>query len=163
ATIGRGFAIVDFGRFRFSGVKAWVLWLFVHLMKLVEFQNRLLVLVQWAGNYFTRNRAARLITNEELPPRPEPPPTSPPASPPPPPPERAGGRGGGGGRPRPGAGRDAKARAAARPRPPPPPAFPPADGQDRGQGQVRLVNGPPGPGDASKDRHIPPLQLAQQV
>ena len=41
------------------------MWLFVHLMYLVEFENKILVLVQWGWYYFSRNRAARLITGEE--------------------------------------------------------------------------------------------------
>jgi len=70
ATIGRAAAVVDMGAIKFAGVLAWLTWLFVHLMKLVQFQNRLLVLVQWSWNYLTRNRAARLITGESpLPPR----------------------------------------------------------------------------------------------
>ncbi|MEJ2236670.1 MAG: NAD(P)/FAD-dependent oxidoreductase [Gemmatimonadales bacterium] len=63
ATIGRAAAVADFGRLRFSGYPAWLLWLFVHLMYLVEFENRVLVLVQWAWNYFTRHRGARLIAH----------------------------------------------------------------------------------------------------
>lgn len=62
ATIGRDHAVADFGRFRFGGFVAWVLWLFIHLMYLVEFDNRLIVLIQWAWSYMTRNRGARLIT-----------------------------------------------------------------------------------------------------
>lgn len=63
ATIGRAAAVADLGRhLRFSGYPAWLLWLFVHLMYLVEFQNRVLVLIQWAWHYFTRNRGARIIT-----------------------------------------------------------------------------------------------------
>jgi NADH dehydrogenase len=64
ATIGRAAAVVDLGWFRFSGFLAWLVWLFVHLMSLVTFGNRLLVLIQWAWNYITRNRSARLITGE---------------------------------------------------------------------------------------------------
>jgi NADH dehydrogenase len=64
ATIGRAAAVADFGRLRFSGYPAWLLWLFVHLMYLVEFENRVLVFVQWAWSYFTRNRGARLIAHE---------------------------------------------------------------------------------------------------
>ncbi len=63
ATIGRSAAVADFGRFKFSGFIAWVLWLVVHLMNLVSFRNRLLVLVQWGWNYLTYDRSARLITN----------------------------------------------------------------------------------------------------
>jgi NADH dehydrogenase len=62
ATIGRGAAVADLGFLRFSGFFAWLVWLFVHLLYLVEFSNRVLVLLQWAWNYFTRNRSARLIT-----------------------------------------------------------------------------------------------------
>jgi NADH dehydrogenase len=64
ATIGRNAAVADFGRLRFGGYLAWLAWLFIHLMYLVEFENRLLVLMQWGWNYFTRNRAARLITGQ---------------------------------------------------------------------------------------------------
>jgi NADH dehydrogenase len=63
ATIGRAAAVADMGRLRFSGYPAWLLWLFVHLMFLIEFQNRVLVLIQWAWHYFTRNRGARIITD----------------------------------------------------------------------------------------------------
>jgi NADH dehydrogenase len=65
AVIGRGAAVAQIGRLRFSGFPAWLLWLFVHLMYLVEFDNRLLVLIQWAWNYITWNRSARLITGED--------------------------------------------------------------------------------------------------
>ena len=61
ATIGRKAAVADFGRVRFSGFPAWLLWLGIHLFFLIEFENRVLVLIQWAWNYFTRNRGARLI------------------------------------------------------------------------------------------------------
>jgi NADH dehydrogenase len=64
ATIGRKKAVAEIGRFRFWGLPAWLAWLFVHLLYLAEFQNRVLVLVQWGWNYFTRNRSARLITAE---------------------------------------------------------------------------------------------------
>jgi NADH:quinone reductase (non-electrogenic) len=62
AVIGRNAAVADVGGWRFNGFLAWLAWLFIHLMYLVEFDNRLLVLVQWAWNYFTWNRGARLIT-----------------------------------------------------------------------------------------------------
>ncbi len=62
ATIGRSKAVADIGWIKLSGFPAWVTWLFVHIMYLVQFQNRVLVLVQWAFNYFTRGRGARLIT-----------------------------------------------------------------------------------------------------
>ncbi len=62
ATIGRKKAVAEIAGLRFSGLFAWLTWLFVHLMYLAEFQNRVLVLVQWGWNYVTRNRSARLIT-----------------------------------------------------------------------------------------------------
>jgi NADH dehydrogenase len=68
ATIGRAAAVADLGWVRLSGYPAWLAWLFVHLIYLVEFENRVLVLFQWAWNYFTQNRAARLITHPEEPP-----------------------------------------------------------------------------------------------
>ena len=62
ATIGRAAAVADFGRIHIAGYFAWLTWLFVHLMYLVGFDNRLLVIIKWAYGYFTRNRGARLIT-----------------------------------------------------------------------------------------------------
>jgi NADH dehydrogenase len=64
ATIGRTAAVADLGWVRFAGLPAWLAWLFIHILFLIQFQNRLLVLIQWAWNYFTRNRSARLITGE---------------------------------------------------------------------------------------------------
>jgi NADH dehydrogenase len=66
ATIGRSMAVAKIGRWKFAGVFAWLTWLFVHLMQLVSFENRVLVLLQWMWNYFTRNRSARLITGKQL-------------------------------------------------------------------------------------------------
>ncbi|MCH7473159.1 MAG: NAD(P)/FAD-dependent oxidoreductase [Gemmatimonadetes bacterium] len=65
ATIGRSAAVAKFGRFGFAGFPAWLLWLFVHILALIEFENRVLVAVQWAWNYFTRNRGARLIVGRD--------------------------------------------------------------------------------------------------
>ncbi len=62
ATIGRASAVADLGWVRLSGFLAWLAWLFIHILFLIEFENRMLVLFQWAWNYFTRNRSARLIT-----------------------------------------------------------------------------------------------------
>ena len=62
ATIGRASAIADFGRVHLSGFPGWLVWLFVHIMKLVGFRNRVLVLIQWASAYFTYQRSVRLIT-----------------------------------------------------------------------------------------------------
>jgi NADH dehydrogenase len=65
ATIGRNAAVVDLHWVRFSGLLAWLTWLFVHLINIIEFDNRIMILGQWAWNYFTRNRSARLITGTE--------------------------------------------------------------------------------------------------
>ncbi len=65
ATIGRSRAIADFGRVRFAGRLAWYLWLFVHIMYLVGFRNRLMVLIEWAYAYFTSQAGVRLITDVE--------------------------------------------------------------------------------------------------
>jgi NADH dehydrogenase len=65
AVIGRFSAVADFGMFRISGAFAWLVWLFVHLMYLVGFQNRVLVFVQWGFHYLTFYRGARLITGAE--------------------------------------------------------------------------------------------------
>ena len=62
ATIGRNKAVADFGKLHIAGFFAWLTWVFVHLMYLVEFENRFLVLSEWVYNYVTRNRGARLIT-----------------------------------------------------------------------------------------------------
>jgi NADH dehydrogenase len=64
ATIGRAEAVADFGRIRFTGFTAWLMWLFVHLLYLAGFDNRLVVLIEWTYNYITRNRGARLITGD---------------------------------------------------------------------------------------------------
>ena len=63
-TIGRSNAVVQLKRYRSSGFFAWLLWLFVHVTRIVELENRVLVMMQWAWNYFTFNRSARLITGE---------------------------------------------------------------------------------------------------
>jgi NADH:ubiquinone reductase (H+-translocating) len=65
ATIGRAAAVADLGWVWLSGWLAWMAWLFVHILYLIQFDNRVLVLFQWAWNYFTRNRSARLITGED--------------------------------------------------------------------------------------------------
>ena len=65
AVIGRNAAVANIKGFRFSGILAWFIWVFVHIRFLIEFDNKLLVLTQWAWNYFTRKRGARLITGDE--------------------------------------------------------------------------------------------------
>jgi NADH:ubiquinone reductase (H+-translocating) len=61
ATIGRASAIADFGRFRLTGLLAWLAWLFVHILNLIGFRNRVAVMIQWAWAYLTYQRAIRLI------------------------------------------------------------------------------------------------------
>jgi NADH:ubiquinone reductase (H+-translocating) len=65
ATIGRSRAIADFGKVRVTGWLAWVLWLFVHIMYLVGFRNRIVVFIEWAYAYFTYQAGVRLITDVE--------------------------------------------------------------------------------------------------
>lgn len=62
ATIGRNRAVADLNWIHFSGFPAWLSWLFIHVMYLVGFRNRILVLIQWAWAYVTFNKGARLIT-----------------------------------------------------------------------------------------------------
>jgi NADH:ubiquinone reductase (H+-translocating) len=64
ATIGRGAAVADLNWLQISGLPAWLIWIFIHLLYIVQFQNRLLVLLQWAWLYITFDRSARLITGE---------------------------------------------------------------------------------------------------
>jgi NADH dehydrogenase len=62
ATIGRGAAVAQIGRYKVSGVVAWLLWLFVHIFFLIGFRNRVMVLLEWAWSYLSYDRGARLIT-----------------------------------------------------------------------------------------------------
>jgi NADH dehydrogenase len=62
AVLGRGAAVADLGRVRLWGFPAWLFWCFVHIMKLVGFRNRAIVLLEWAWAYVTWQRGARLIT-----------------------------------------------------------------------------------------------------
>ncbi len=66
ATIGRGAAVADLNFMTLAGLPAWLVWIFIHLMYIVEFQNRLLVFMQWMWLYVTFDRAARLITGKNL-------------------------------------------------------------------------------------------------
>ena len=62
ATIGRASAVADLGWLRLKGYLGWLAWLFVHILNLIGFRNRLVVMVQWAWSYFSYQRAIRLIT-----------------------------------------------------------------------------------------------------
>ncbi len=65
ATIGRAAAVADFGWLRVSGYIGWLLWLFVHILFLIGFRNRLSVMLQWATAYATYQRSVRLITGAQ--------------------------------------------------------------------------------------------------
>ena len=65
ATIGRRRAIVEFGRFKFGGFFAWLTWLFIHVLYLVGFKNRIEVVLNWSWNYFAFSRGARLIVGKD--------------------------------------------------------------------------------------------------
>jgi NADH dehydrogenase len=65
SVIGRHSAVADIGSMRFSGFFAWLIWVFVHIYYLIEFDNKLVVFIQWTWSYFTRKRGARLITGDE--------------------------------------------------------------------------------------------------
>jgi NADH dehydrogenase len=64
ATIGRSAAIAQRGRIKLAGFWAWVLWLFVHILWLIGFRNRFLVMAEWAWTYWRYERGARLITGD---------------------------------------------------------------------------------------------------
>ncbi len=65
ATIGRASAVVSIGKINLTGFIAWVTWLFVHLMYLVGFRSRYIVMTEWAWTYFTHSRGAALITGDQ--------------------------------------------------------------------------------------------------
>ena len=67
ATIGRAKAIAEIGRVRLTGFVAWLAWLFVHILFLIGFRNRVAVFLEWAWSYLTWQRGARLITGEVRP------------------------------------------------------------------------------------------------
>ena len=66
AVIGRAAAVADIFGLHISGLPAWLVWLFVHLMYIVEFQSRILVFIQWGFEYLTFSRGARLITGSAV-------------------------------------------------------------------------------------------------
>lgn len=61
ATIGRNKAVVDIGKLKFGGFLAWIIWMFIHLVSLVGFRNKIIVLSNWVWNYFTYDKGTRLI------------------------------------------------------------------------------------------------------
>ena len=64
ATVGRNRAVVDMGKIRFQGIFAWFVWMFVHLMSLVGFRNKLVTFVNWVWSYFSYDRGTRLIIRQ---------------------------------------------------------------------------------------------------
>ncbi len=64
AVIGQNKAVADLNFGRFSGFVAWIIWVFAHIYYLIEFDNKLIVMIQWAWNYITLGRGARLITEK---------------------------------------------------------------------------------------------------
>ena len=71
ATVGRSFAVVQSGKFKFSGFIAWLAWLAIHVLYLITFKNRILVLIQWTWSYLTWAQGARLITGSSITERPK--------------------------------------------------------------------------------------------
>ena len=65
AIIGRGSAVADIRGLRFSGLLAWLAWLFLHIFELIGFRNRLVVMIEWAAAYVTLQRSVRLITYQD--------------------------------------------------------------------------------------------------
>ncbi|NER19791.1 MAG: NAD(P)/FAD-dependent oxidoreductase [Symploca sp. SIO1C2] len=64
AVIGRNTAVADLGFIKFAGFPAWLAWVFIHILFLIEFDNKLLVMIQWGWDYLTCQGGARLITNQ---------------------------------------------------------------------------------------------------
>ena len=65
ATIGRNAAVAWIGPMKFTGLLAWIVWLVVHIVQLIGFRNRLVVLINWVWEYVTYERAIRLIHTEK--------------------------------------------------------------------------------------------------
>lgn len=65
ATIGRNRAVAEIGKLKFSGYLAWLIWAFIHIMRLVTFRNRLFVFWKWMWDYIGYNRSGRIITDYE--------------------------------------------------------------------------------------------------
>lgn len=64
ATIGKNKAVVDLLGFRFKGWFAWIVWMFLHLMLILSVRNKLIIFINWAWNYFTKDTSLRLILKE---------------------------------------------------------------------------------------------------
>ncbi len=64
ATIGKNKAVVDLPKFQFKGIFAWLIWMFLHLMLILSVRNKLIIFINWAWNYFTKDTSLRLILKE---------------------------------------------------------------------------------------------------
>jgi NADH dehydrogenase len=64
ATIGRKAAVADFGRFKLWGFPAWFVWLWAHIYFLINFRNRIVVMIDWAWSYWTFRRCSRIVTKK---------------------------------------------------------------------------------------------------
>jgi NADH dehydrogenase len=64
AVIGRGHGVADIGPVHIGGLLAWLAWIFIHILYLIGFANRIVVMFRWALSYVTFERGARLITHE---------------------------------------------------------------------------------------------------
>lgn len=65
ATIGKHKAVVDLSFYKFSGYLAWFIWMFLHLMLILSVKNKLIIFINWAWNYFTKDTSLRLIFNSK--------------------------------------------------------------------------------------------------
>ena len=65
ATIGRNKAVVDLPFFKFQGYFAWIVWMFLHLMLIVSVRNKLIIFINWAWAYFTKDTSLRLILGQK--------------------------------------------------------------------------------------------------
>ena len=61
ATVGRNRAVVDLSFYKFSGYLAWFIWMFLHLMLILSVKNKIIIFINWAWNYFTKDTSLRLI------------------------------------------------------------------------------------------------------
>ena len=64
AVIGRNKAVADLGYLKINGFLAWLIWIFIHIRYLIEFDNKIMVMIQWGWYYLTMKRGARLITGD---------------------------------------------------------------------------------------------------
>jgi len=67
ATIGRNKAVADFGKMKLGGLIAWIIWMFIHLVSIIGFRNKIIVFSNWVWNYFTYDKGTRLIIRRFIP------------------------------------------------------------------------------------------------